>query len=139
MLEIHIETVENGAVYQNKIYDFWIIGSLKDGQSVKIFDSVPFKLNKHARKKLNLLVLAQFIQLESIAQKTNISGEFIGKYTIPHAIGVYQNGIYQKEWMGLKNENGIFLLNPTEFSEFAIKQGEIIHIRVGRFDLVGVQ
>ena len=51
----------------------------------------------------------------------------------------YQSNIYQKEWMGLKNENGIFLLNPTEFGGFAVKQGETINISVGRFDLLGIQ
>ena len=96
-------------------------------------------MNKYIGGNLNILVLAQFIKLQLTAHKASISGKFIGEYNIPHNIRKYQSNIYQKEWMGLKNENGIFLLNPTEFGGFAVKQGETINISVGRFDLLGIQ
>ena len=52
-MEIIIKKVENGAEYEDRIFDFWIEAETQSGKKLRIFDSLTFDLReKKLTKKM---------------------------------------------------------------------------------------
>ena len=137
---LFVEEVQIGAEYEGTVYDFWVTGRLKSGRLIKVFDFIPFDLRSYKGKEIEVLIIAGFLKNKVNSENTEvvISGEFTGEYCIPTRQIKVREDISQKKWFSLKTNDGVFLLNPSEFENNTPEFGETISFCVGRFDLVGL-
>ncbi|MBA4492903.1 hypothetical protein ACFO25_08560 [Paenactinomyces guangxiensis] len=140
MLKIYIESIETGAEYNDIIYDFWINAKLRE-YTIKIFDSVPFDLRNKKNEYINALVLAGFLEKNDTDQQDDIlTGTMIN--IEEQELSRWKQtrfDIKERKWLGIKNKNGYFLIDPNEAKELNIDIGENVTLKAGRFDLVGLE
>jgi len=140
LMNIHVKNVEIGAEYQSVIYDFWIVALLENGESIKIFDCVPFDIRKYLGKTIKVVLSAGFLKNISCTSnfERQVYGEFLGEYKIPDWSTNHRQDEDRTRWLGIKTNNGIFLLNPSEFENLKMSIGDRLAFDVGRFDLIAV-
>lgn len=68
MKEIQIDFVENGAEYDDVIWDFWVIATLKDGLKIKLFDYQGLDLRHLEGCRIKANIKALFIQTKKNTQ-----------------------------------------------------------------------
>jgi hypothetical protein len=140
MMNILVKDVDIGAEYENIIYDFWINALLASGKHIKIFDFKSFDVRKYIGTKIDAVILAGFLENISINTTTNSTeffGEFVGEYEIPAWFTNLREDVKYKKWLGIKTQDGIFLLSPNEIETVPVVVGENLRFNVGRFDLLG--
>ena len=143
-MKVLLKSVDIGSKYDDKVYDYWIKGQLNSGQVIEIFDAAPFDLRNYESKTIEALIIATFVQV--VYNTDNVdenltNGTFLGKYNINDKWeNIYEGGnkIYESvsEWYGIKTDDGIFLLTLNIGDLNAIKEGEIIFLKIGRYDLL---
>jgi len=141
-MELIVKKVENGAEYEGKIFDFWVEAETRSKKNLKIFDSLTFDLRGKEFTKINVLLLAGFIASEGLENSSfqKLYGEVITEVEFNiSAWAKKRNDIFQKKWLGLKSEDGMYLLSPAEIEEKGIKIGQSIELNIGRIDLVAIE
>lgn len=139
-MKIFVEDVENGAEYENTIYDYWVTALLANEQRIKLFDFVPFDLRKKKGETIEVLVLAGFPTniSNSATGEAQVYGEFLGEIALPCQFSKFANEAEQRKWLGIKTNYGVFLLNPSDFEQSSLKIGGYLQFDAGRFDLIGI-
>jgi len=143
-MKVLLKSVDIGSKYDDKVFDYWIKGQLISGRVIEIFDAAPFNLGKYVSKTIEALILASFVQVIYITDNVDdnlIKGTFLGKYNIDDKWeNIYEGGneIYESvsEWYAIKTDDGIFLFTLNIGDLNAIKEGEIIFLKIGRYDLL---
>ena len=145
-MKVLLKSVDIGSKYDDKVYDYWIKGQLISGQVIEIFDAAPFDLRNYESKTIEGLIIATFVQV--VYNTDNVdenltNGTFLGKYNINDKWeNIYEGGnkIYESvsEWYGIKTDEGIFLLTLNIGDLNAIKEGEIIFLKIGRHFLMNI-
>ncbi len=139
-MEILVKKVENGAEYEGRIFDFWVEAETQNGKECRIFDSLTFDLRGKESTKINVLLLAGFIGEDGLANTNfqKLHGQVVNQEELNRTWVKKKNDIFQKSWLGLKCDQGIYLLSPNEMEERGIKVGQIVDLNVGRIDLVAI-
>lgn len=140
-MKIFVEDVENGAEYENTVYDYWVTALLVNERRIKLFDFVPFDLRKRKGQMIEVLILAGFptnISASTAGEEAQVSGEYLGEIALPSHCTKFANDADQRKWVGIKTDCGVFLLNPGDFEQASLKLGGHLQFNVGRFDLIGV-
>lgn len=139
-MKIFVEDVENGAEYEDTIYDYWVTALLVNGQRIELFDFVPFDLKKKKGETIEVLVLAGFPTniSDSATGESQVSGEYLGEIVLPNHFTKFANDADQRKWLGIKTDNGVFLLSPSEMEQASLRIGGHLQFDAGRFDLIGV-
>ena len=143
-MEVLITDVDIGTRYKEKIYDYWIIGRIKSGLDIKIFDAKPFNISDQIHNTILCLIVATFVKIiksEEKSKGTNFYGVLHKSYNIPkvwYNSNIWDTKLYnlKSNWTVIKHIDGIFLttLNDEEINN--IKDGDSIQFQVGRFDLL---
>jgi hypothetical protein len=140
-MKVFIKKVENGAEYEDKVYDFWVSVQLSSGKEIKVFDFVPFDLRNNILQHSECLLVAGFLESSGNSQKdsTIIKGFLIDYNIKSKDWRNVREDIINESWFGLQTEDGIYLINPEEIRSEKVKLGEILEYIVGRFDLVAIK
>ena len=141
-MNILVKNVEKGAEYNENVYDYWVNAEMKNGENIKLFDSVPFDLSDKIMKTLECLVLVGFIDESHASSNENfqiIKGKYIGEYRISKDWLKIREDIYQEKWHGISTENGVFLVSENEIENVINNNGDNVNLGFGRFDLVGIK
>ncbi|MEJ2251393.1 MAG: hypothetical protein P8Y97_17290 [Candidatus Lokiarchaeota archaeon] len=142
-MEILFENVNSGAIYQEKIYDFWIHGKTSNGKSIVLYDD-GFDLRKYEGKVIKCLILAFMAQKINPKEENKeldpfhpiINGQYMGEYEVPEEWSEYDYDLNLEGYHGVQTKDGVFLLEPTDLQGISIEKGEEIIITVGRLDLL---
>ena len=140
-MEIIVKKVENGAEYEGRIFDFWVETETQNGKALRIFDSLTFDLRGKESTKIKVLLLAGFIAKEGVANNKfqKLHGQVVTQVELSQTTWTKKkNDIFQKSWLGLKSDEGMYLLSLDEVEERGIKVGQIVDLNVGRIDLVAI-
>jgi hypothetical protein len=139
-MEILVKKVENGAEYEDRMFDFWVEVQTQNGKELRIFDSLTFDLRGMESTKINVLLLAGFIAEEGVANNNfqKLHGQVVNQEELNQTWIKKKNDIFQKSWLGLKCDEGIYLLSPKEMEEKGLKVGQIVDLNVGRIDLIAI-
>ncbi len=122
MIKIKIKKVEIGACYQNKTYNYWVVGEMCDGTTIRIFDEDPIDLRKLKGKSPYL-----FIQLfEPQLDDNGMEFTYVGK------VQNHKFGNFHK----LKNKCGSFYISLNEDIKF--EKNKKYKLKIIRFDLLGI-
>jgi len=139
MIEIKVKSIRIGAMYNEKTYNYWIIGQLNSKKQIKIFDLFGYDLKNYINHKVNCSI--QATMLDNINKKININdpfvkGDFLQKISIPSNWIKLDKAIRDSNWYGVQNNDGIFYINTSELQDLNLKKGDTIEFNVGRFDLL---
>lgn len=138
-MKILIKDVKIGAKYEDKIYDYFIFGQLKNGLEIKIFDLNAYDLRKFKNHIVECLIQAFIIKnVNSITDgiHTRIKGKFL-EYYIPSNDWIKNNNkINNKNWFGVQINGDVLLVNPNEFKDILLEKDEELSFDVVRFDLL---
>lgn len=140
-MSVNVVNVEIGAKYQERIYDFWIIGKLKNGNVIKIFDFIPLNLTKYIGKNINLLITGFLIEEHKKVNdiENTFSGIISEEYKIPlDVINKSNNMIQVKKMIKFQTDMGTILLNPSELKNMTYQFNKQVNLTIGRFDLIGI-
>ncbi|MFX1340713.1 MAG: hypothetical protein ACFFDK_19035 [Promethearchaeota archaeon] len=143
-MKVLLKNVDIGSEYDDKVYDYWIVGQLNSGKQIEIFDAAPFDLRKYESKTIECLIVATFVEVVYNSDNVDeiiINGTFLGKYSLDDKwenISEGGNKIYElvSEWYAIKTDDGIFLLTLSKKELNSMKEGDIIFLKVGRYDLL---
>jgi len=138
-MKVLIKDVKIGAKYEGKIYDFFILGQLKSGLQIRIFDLFGYDLRQYINLKVNCSI--QAIIIENINNNININnpfvkGIFVQQISIPLSWIKINSEIRDSNWYGVQNNDGIYFINPSDLQNLNLKKGDIVEFNVGRFDLL---
>ena len=104
------------------------------------FDFKSFDVRKYTGTKIDAVILAGFLENISINTTTNSTeffGKYVGEYEIPAWLTNLREDVKHKKWLGIKTQDGIFLLSPDEIETVPVEVGGNFGFNVGRFDLLG--
>lgn len=139
-MKILIKDIQNGAEYEDKVFDFWLRVQLHNGREIKVFDFVPFDMRNYVMQHSECLILAGFLESPNSSKEyTTIKGTLINYDVILEEWSNIRDDIKHQNWFGVQTDDGVFLINPCELSKAKVKLGEMIEYSVGRFDLVAVK
>jgi hypothetical protein len=142
-----IEKVGDSTISERtgKVFNFWIIGRLDSGKTIKIQDRLPFNLRKYEDKKVDCLLIATFIHhINMISEKDEIDiahpvikGEYIGEYEIPSKWLNCSGYKIISGYHAVKSIDGIFLIDPSDFErqEVIFNSGNEIIFKAGSIEL----
>lgn len=131
--------VNQGATYQEKIYDYWIHGQTESGLKVVLYDS-RFDLREHEGKVVNCLILAFMAQdINSIKENEEsdpyhpiIKGTFEGDYNVSSKWKNYK----KVDRYAVSTNDGIMLISKNDLENIDLNIGDEIIFTVGRLDLL---
>jgi len=150
-MEIIVKKVRSGAEYESKIANFWILGQLKDGSCIWIFDHRGYDLRKYLNCHVDCLVLAFLVDVIQKDYKIDnkkavirkISGQFVkstllaSEWKLPW---IYK----EKQFAAIRTNNGVFLLDWSDLEtislrekkEIKFQEADELKLHVQRFDLI---
>ncbi|MFD2099906.1 hypothetical protein [Flagellimonas iocasae] len=79
MSEIFILKVEDGASYNDDVYDYWITCELKNNQKIMLFDYKRIGLNEFLNKWVDAQIQALFVQLNKNKDLLSLEGKITFK------------------------------------------------------------
>ncbi|MCL2859321.1 MAG: hypothetical protein FWF46_01860 [Oscillospiraceae bacterium] len=139
-MKLKILKVKNGAQYENRIYDFWIEAETLNKEKIKIFDHVPFDIRDKENQVIDVMLVVGFISLEDKKEGLQqIKGKLVDDVELNNDKWSDKiKDLQEIKWLGLENENDIFLVSEKEVVENGMKVGETVKLEVSRIDLVAI-
>lgn len=143
-MEMIVKSVEIGAEYEGKIYDYWIDVILKDGSELRLFDSKPFDLRRYSGQKIQgLIYLFMLDRVDEFDKEKKDIKAIKGVFLKDHLLDT-RNYINPPEYLKepqnvLRTPNGDFLIDEGEMKKMGIQDGEGIILTAIRRDLIAVK
>lgn len=75
--KVLIVKVEEGAKYQNCVYDYWVTCHLQNNSRIILFDHKPYDLTNLLNKSVEINIKALFVEKDSKDNLTNFQGKII--------------------------------------------------------------
>lgn len=119
-MKIKINSVENGAFYDDITWDFWVNGTLKNGEIINLFDPNAFNLKEYIGHFVDVQLKALFVQED----RSDDLCVFIGKIIRNNDIFIFTN------------ENIEILLDADDVYENGLEINKIQSYYFGRLDIV---
>ncbi len=145
-MKVLINDVEIGAYddYSDIIHDFWIIGELLNKFKIRIYDGYCYDLRQYKDHFVECLIDIEIIRslhiqeriTKKLTGRESISGKFLKNYKLFSEWINLNKNLTNSNYDALETETGIFLLNPSEYKNLELKDGDWITIDVIRYDLL---
>lgn len=122
MKEIKIESIEDGAYYDDIVWDYWITAILNNGKRIRIFDpqGISGELKQMVGNNVPAKIKTLFIQKEKADDLESFEG-MISKVD---------------DQLVFKNDQIEIVLNESDLMENQLQPGDSGTFYFGRFDLV---
>ena len=143
-MEMIVKSVEIGAEYEGKIYDYWIDVILKDGSELRLFDSKPFDLRRCSGQKIQgLIYLFMLDRVDEFDKEKKDIKTIKGVFLKSHLLDT-RNYINPPEYLKepqnvLRTSNGDLLIDEGEVKKMGIQDGESVILTAIRRDLIAVK
>jgi len=139
-----IKNVVPGEEYQGKVYNYGIRGENKSGTEIAISDLDKLNLRKSVNKVVDCLILAFMAQdINSIDESEPhdpyhpiIKGTYLGSYNIQEKWLKCNEKLILEGYHAVQTNDGIFIIDPDDLENKAIKKGDKIIFTVGSLDLL---